>query len=152
MPRLPPAKLMANLVGVTSDFIESRRAWLVRWLTIVTSHPVTREDGMVRCRQLSDRSREVAFLRWSCHCYHWQSVPDGRAQRARQLAAGPVPPLPGRVRPLQQRPPGAGPRQPRPPLRGGRHAGPGVELQTKLREYFAITEEAVPTSIFTFNV
>ena len=49
MPRLPPAKLMANLVGVTSDFIEARRAWLVRWLTIVTSHPVTRGDGMLRC-------------------------------------------------------------------------------------------------------
>ena len=52
MPRLPPAKLMANLVGVTSDFIEARRAWLVRWLTIVTSHPVTRGDGMLRCSHL----------------------------------------------------------------------------------------------------
>ena len=48
VPRLPPAKLMANIVGVTSDFIEDRRKSLVRWLTIVTSHPVLREDTMIR--------------------------------------------------------------------------------------------------------
>ena len=42
IPRLPPAKLMANIVGVTSDFIELRRKSLERWLTIITSHPVVR--------------------------------------------------------------------------------------------------------------
>ena len=47
-PRLPPAKLMANIVGVSSDFIDDRRKSLIRWLTIITSHPVFREDSMVR--------------------------------------------------------------------------------------------------------
>ena len=52
VPRLPPAKLMANIVGVTSDFIDERRKSLVRWLTIVTSHPVIREDSMIRCESI----------------------------------------------------------------------------------------------------
>ena len=40
IPKLPPAKLLANVVGVSSDFIDERRKGLVRWLTITTSHPV----------------------------------------------------------------------------------------------------------------
>ena len=52
VPRLPPAKLMANIVGVTSDFIDERRKSLVRWLTILTSHPVIREDSMIRCESI----------------------------------------------------------------------------------------------------
>ena len=48
MPRLPPAKLMANVVAVSSDFIGERKNALVRWLTIVASHPVVGDDQMVR--------------------------------------------------------------------------------------------------------
>lgn len=48
IPKLPPAKLMANVVGVSSDFIEERRKALIRWLTIITSHPVLTEDSMIK--------------------------------------------------------------------------------------------------------
>ena len=48
IPKLPPAKLLANVVGVSSDFIDERRKGLVRWLTIVTSHPVIKADTMIR--------------------------------------------------------------------------------------------------------
>ena len=48
VPRLPPAKLMANVVAVSSDFIGERKNALVRWLTIVASHPVVGDDQMVR--------------------------------------------------------------------------------------------------------
>ena len=48
VPRLPPAKLMANVVAVSSDFIGDRKNALVRWLTIVSSHPVVGDDQMVR--------------------------------------------------------------------------------------------------------
>ena len=48
LPKLPPAKLMANVVGVTSDFIEERRKGLIRWLTVITSHPILSEDSMIK--------------------------------------------------------------------------------------------------------
>ena len=48
VPRLPPAKLMANVVAVSSDFIGDRKNALVRWLTIVASHPVVGDDQMVK--------------------------------------------------------------------------------------------------------
>lgn len=48
VPRLPPAKLMANVVSVSSDFIGDRKNALVRWLTIVASHPVVGDDQMVK--------------------------------------------------------------------------------------------------------
>ena len=41
---------MANIVGVSSDFIDDRRKSLLRWLTIITSHPTFREDGMIRLK------------------------------------------------------------------------------------------------------
>jgi len=48
IPKLPPAKLMANVVGVSSDFIDERRKALIRWLTIITSHPIVSEDSMIK--------------------------------------------------------------------------------------------------------
>jgi sorting nexin-8 len=48
LPRLPPAKLSAMLAGVDSRTIDTRRKALARWLTAVTSHPVLREDPMLR--------------------------------------------------------------------------------------------------------
>ena len=65
IPKLPPAKLLANVVGVSSDFIDERRKGLVRWLTIVTSHPVIKADTgrMIRIFLTDNRTDQASYLR-----------------------------------------------------------------------------------------
>ena len=63
IPKLPPAKLLANVVGVSSDFIDERRKALTRWLTIVTSHPVIKTDSMIRIFLTDNRIDQASYLR-----------------------------------------------------------------------------------------
>ena len=55
--------MLANVVGVSSDFIDERRKALVRWLTIVTSHPVISSDSMIRIFLTDNRPDQASYLR-----------------------------------------------------------------------------------------
>jgi hypothetical protein len=44
IPQLPPQKLSAFVKGVDSQFAEERRTGLVRWLTILSAHPIISQD------------------------------------------------------------------------------------------------------------
>ena len=87
IPRLPPAKLMANIVGVTSDFIELRRKSLERWLTIITSHPVLREDVMTRAFLTDAHSDHASWLREQFRHFPDEFVLSNLGHRAREASS-----------------------------------------------------------------
>ena len=87
IPRLPPAKLMANIVGVTSDFIEFRRKSLVRWLTIITSHPVLREDVMTRAFLTDSHAEHASWLRDQFRHFPDEFVLSNLGHRAREASS-----------------------------------------------------------------
>lgn len=51
VPRLPPQRVVAMVAAADSDFLETRRRALRRWLMIVTAHPVVGEDLMIKVRR-----------------------------------------------------------------------------------------------------
>ena len=86
IPKLPPAKLMANVVGVTSDFIEERRKALIRWLTIITSHPVLSEDAMIKYFLTDNLNDHATSIRDQFRHFPDEFVMNENGPKARELA------------------------------------------------------------------
>ena len=47
VPPLPPQKLSALVRAVDSDFAESRRKGLLRWLRLLSAHPIISKDPAI---------------------------------------------------------------------------------------------------------
>jgi hypothetical protein len=86
LPRLPAAKPRAILVGVQSDFIEARRCGLVRWLTIVTTHPIIAEDLMVKFFLTDTLTDHATSLRDQFRLFPDEFILSELGPRARELA------------------------------------------------------------------
>jgi len=86
IPRLPPAKLMANIVRATSDFIDDRRKSLVRWLTIVSSHPLLREDGMIRVFLTDGHADQATWIRDQYRHFPDEFIISNMGNKARDMA------------------------------------------------------------------
>ena len=50
LPPLPPQTFSALVKGVDSDFAEARRKGLLRWLRILSSHPIVSMDPALSVR------------------------------------------------------------------------------------------------------
>ena len=86
VPRLPPAKLMANVVSVSSNFIGDRTNALVRWLTIVTSHPVVGSDPMVKFFMTDTLTDHATSLREQFKNFPDEFIMNEMGAQARELA------------------------------------------------------------------
>jgi len=86
IPKMPPAKLMANVVGVSSDFIEERRKALIRWLTIITSHPVLSEDSMIKYFLTDNLNDHATTIRDQFRHFPDEFVLNELGPRARDIA------------------------------------------------------------------
>lgn len=86
VPRLPPAKLMANVVSVSSSFIGDRTNALVRWLTIVTSHPVIGSDPMVKFFMTDTLTDHATSLREQFKNFPDEFIMNEMGAQARELA------------------------------------------------------------------
>ena len=52
IPRLPPAKVKAMMVGVDSTIVDDRLKALKRWINFIASHPVISRDPMIEVKNM----------------------------------------------------------------------------------------------------
>ena len=54
IPRLPPQKIAAIVVGVKSGLVGERRRALKRWLSILVNHPIMSMDPVMQVTRYSE--------------------------------------------------------------------------------------------------